>query len=396
MIKIEIDPITCKILSYCTVLPSTPIYKDDILLDDTAVSSMSLDKYYINGEIVSKAKSEYEETMDALEAKLLECNTLDESQYFFDLVKNGCSLKEARTLLTQKLNEKEQLEQEYEQLRTQHKEDIYSFYANAYKEKEKLMKFQYYSSAVLLIKDENKYLSEWLSWYQKLGFHHLFIYDNGMIENASDLTNTLDENIRNLVTVIEWKDTYNNIQEDAYNHFLKTYGKQCKWCLFVDSDEFLRFTNHAENVNDFLKDYEDYTEVWGYLEEYNANGLETYEDKPVRERFTQKFDEYEQYYWKNFIQVNRIDKFTRHYAVYDETKGRCYRNENINKDLFVIEHYYTKSWQEWKEKILFRGACDPEYKRKLNDFFKYNPDMSYLMENDAEQAYQKRKDEDNE
>ena len=54
----------------------------------------------------------------------------------------------------------------------------------------------------------------------------------------------------------------------------------------------------------------------------------------------------------------------------------------------MIEHYYTKSWEEWKEKIITRGACDPLYKRKLNEFFNYNPDMEYLKEEDTEQFYQ--------
>lgn len=388
MIKIEIDPITRRILSYSKVMSSTPLYKDDILLDDAMVPAMDLNKYFIDGKITSSEKSDYERAMDELEAKLFEFNGFNEQNYFFDLVKKGSTLEAAREQLEQKLLEKQRLEKEYEQLSNQHKEDIYSYYAMEYKEKEAQMKFQYYSAVVLLIKDENRYLSEWLKWYHKLGFHHIFIYDNGQKERVSEVITTLDKDIQSNITIIEWQDTYENIQEEAYNHFLDAYGKQCRWCLFADSDEFLRFTNGETDVNRFLKSYEDYTEVWGYLEEYNADGQEAYEDKSVRERFTEKFNEYEMYYWKNFIQVNRIDRFHRHYAYYDESKGRCYRNESINKDLFVIEHYYTKSWEEWKEKILTRGSCDPEYKRKLNDFFKYNPDMIYLMDEDSEQAYQ--------
>ncbi len=388
MIKLEIDPITRRILAYVAILSNSQIFKDDIILEDSMVPSMDLNKYYINGEIVSSEKTEYEKNVEELELKLSEFNTFDEDKYFFNLVKGGTSLKESRTLLSQKLEEKQQLEDRYNLLISQHKEDIFNFYIQEYKKKEATMEFKYYSSVILLIKDENKYLSEWINWYYGLGFDHIFIYDNGSVEDVNDVIETLDADIQNTITVIEWKDHYDNIQQDAYNNFLENYREQCKWCLFADSDEFLRFTNGATNVNDFLKDFDDYTEIWGYLEEYNANGQESYEDKPVRERFTQKFDTYEMYYWKNFMQVNRIDKFNRHYAYYDTNKGKCYQNENINKDLFVIEHYYTKSWEEWENKILSRGACDPKYKRKLNDFFKYNPDMEYLKTEDAEQSYQ--------
>lgn len=388
MIKIETDPITNRIISYEKLLSTTILYKDDILLEDNEVPSMDLDKYFINGRIVSKEKDEYEKKMEGLETKLLSFQTFDEKNFFFDNVKNGATLKEARIMLSKKLEEKEQLENQYKQMVEQHIEDIYDFYVKQHKQKEETMQFSYYSSVVLLIKDENKYLKEWIDCYNHLGFDHVFIYDNGTKEDVNDIIQLFDDDVINKITMIPWKDKYNNIQQDAYNHFLKNDGKQCRWCLFADSDEFLRFTNGTINVNEFLKDYENYTEVWGYMEEYNANGQEFYTSQPVRKRFTQKFDTYEKFYWKNFIQVNRIDCFQRHYAYYDASKGRCYKNENNNKDIFVIEHYYTKSWEEWKEKIITRGACDPKYKRKLNEFFKYNPEMQYLKEEDKEQSYQ--------
>ena len=46
--------------------------------------------------------------------------------------------------------------------------------------------------------------------------------------------------------------------------------------------------------------------------------------------------------------------------------------------LFVIDHDYTKSWEEWKKKIMERGGADPNYHKALREFFFYNPDMSHL------------------
>ena len=112
--------------------------------------------------------------------------------------------------------------------------------------------------------------------------------------------------------------------------------------------------------------------------EYDANGHEIYENKPVRERFTRQTDVREGFYWKNFIQVNRIDSFLMHYAYYDESKHLLFKNEQSNQDLFVIDHYYTKSWEEWKKKIMERGGADPNYHKVLLEFFFYNPDMAYL------------------
>lgn len=53
-----------------------------------------------------------------------------------------------------------------------------------------------------------------------------------------------------------------------------------------------------------------------------------------------------------------------------------------------VDHYYTKSYEEWKAKIGM-GTCDPIFNRKYADFFLYNPDMEYCREDiTAEQKYE--------
>mgnify|MGYP003311472279 CR=1 FL=1 len=46
----------------------------------------------------------------------------------------------------------------------------------------------------------------------------------------------------------------------------------------------------------------------------------------------------------------------------------------MTEDRIIVEHYYTKSLEEWKER-LNNGSCDPNYSRKYEDFYFYNPDM---------------------
>ena len=78
-----------------------------------------------------------------------------------------------------------------------------------------------------------------------------------------------------------------------------------------------------------------------------------------------------------------------HYAYYDPAKHQVFENEERNKNLFVIDHYYTKSWEEWQRKIKERGGADPNYHKVLKEFFFYNPDMAYLDTGEnAVQAYE--------
>ena len=249
---------------------------------------------------------------------------------------------------------------------------------------------KYYTAVVLLIKNENRYLKEWLDWHLSIGFQHIYIYDNGDIDHVQDIVDTYNADVQQMITVVDWTGHHTHIQQDAYNHFMSNYKQDVRWGLFIDSDEFLRFTDEVTtDVNAFLKAYEEYTEVWGYEVEYDANGQEKYENKPVRERFTRRTDAREGFYWKNFVQVNRIDSFLMHYAYYDPAKHLVFKNEQSNQDLFVIDHYYTKSWEEWQWKIKERGGADPNYHKALREFFYYNPDMAYLDTGEnVHQAYE--------
>lgn len=243
----------------------------------------------------------------------------------------------------------------------------------------------YYSSICLLIRDENKYLVEWLNHHLKL-VDHIYIYDNGLNERTTEIiteNNFTPEEIAK-ITIIDWSTQHKNVQEEAYNDFLEKYGSETRWVAFIDSDEFLTI-NSEKSINEILEANSKYTELQIKFVEYNANGLVNYEDKPVQERFTQEFNDFTELYHKEFVQPVRIDHMDRHYAIYEDPYGK-YVDEK--KELFHIKHYYTKSYEEWVEKMK-RGSSDPSCLKKYGEFFVYNPDLEYLKnENDIiDQGY---------
>jgi hypothetical protein len=46
----------------------------------------------------------------------------------------------------------------------------------------------------------------------------------------------------------------------------------------------------------------------------------------------------------------------------------------MTEDRIIVEHYYTKSLEEWENRLR-NGSCDPSYSRKYEEFYFYNPDM---------------------
>ena len=381
MIKLMIDDLTGKILGYTKVRSNTCLYKDDVLVEENELAGMKIENaYWVDGKVINKEETEeYYTEMAALEDEIRENQQVDTESSLLDYLIKGSTLTAAIKRMKGIREKIQSLTDRREALKEERRKAIREYYLSRNRGRDALLECKCYSAVILLIKDENRYLKEWLDWHLNLGFEHIYIYDNGEKDHVQDVVDLYAVEIQKKITIIDWTGHHTHIQQDAYNHFLSNHKKDVRWGLFIDSDEFLRFTDgETTDVNAFLRSYEDYTEVWGYEVEYNANGHEIYENKPVRERFTRQTDVREGFYWKNFIQVNRIDSFLMHYAYYDESKHLLFKDEQSNQDLFVIDHYYTKSWEEWKKKIMERGGADPNYHKALREFFFYNPDMSHL------------------
>jgi hypothetical protein len=128
----------------------------------------------------------------------------------------------------------------------------------------------YNVSVCLLIKDENKYLEEWINHHLKLGIEHFYIYDNN---SKIPVSKTILEKFNsNYFTFIDWSDNYKSMQIEAYNHYLTNYGNKSKWTAFIDTDEFIQWD--SVEVLDKYESY-DYVRIPWVL--FNANGHLNYD-----------------------------------------------------------------------------------------------------------------------
>lgn len=246
---------------------------------------------------------------------------------------------------------------------------------------------KYTSSICLLAKDEDLYLDEWITYHLGIGIDHIFIYDNGSKNPISDFIKRYTDDIQSKITVIDFSGEYKDIQTDCYNDYLNNYSKLSKWTAFIDADEFINIANYG-SINEFLNQYDKVSVIEMDFVEFNADSNIKYEPNPVRERFTAPSEvENPDYAPKVFVKCSRIDNFNTHYPSYNGVRFRSIKTDK--KTSIYLEHYYTKSFEEFKEKIQ-KGTCDPSWSRSLYEFFKYNPDMEYLKETEEDivQLYQ--------
>ena len=83
-----------------------------------------------------------------------------------------------------------------------------------------------------IIKEENKYLVEYVEHYKSLGFSHIYIYDNND-KNGEHPEEVLQSYINdNFVTVIDVKDK-KRPQLKVYQLCYNTYNSQYDWMCFL-------------------------------------------------------------------------------------------------------------------------------------------------------------------
>jgi hypothetical protein len=221
---------------------------------------------------------------------------------------------------------------------------------------------------VCIAKNEENYLQEWVSYYKKLGFTNVFMYENNWRSNLFD-----DDKF-----VVKIPFDGEAQQLNSYNNFVKHHGKDYDWGAFFDVDEFLVLKKH-NNISDFLLDYKDYSSVainWVLFGD-NNHTLVVGNNYSVLERFTKRqigVDKHIKTICKmsanpNFKSPHNPDNLTWVDTNYNTGKGSF--NENGLDNVAQLNHFFTKTKEEFKLKI-DRGRSDIKNFRNLSDFEPHN------------------------
>ena len=217
-------------------------------------------------------------------------------------------------------------------------------------------------SICLLTKNENRYLKEWVQYHLSIGIDHFYIYDNNDDAFVADeILKYFDEKY---FTFIPWLIYHKHMQVEAYNDCLQRFGTDNEWIVFIDTDEFI----NCKNIHEAMGRYEQYDYVRIPWVMYNADGQLYYIDTPVRERFKRTVEvDLPADYYKSIVQPSKVDSMVVHDAVSSS-------NNYVLVNDIKLNHYYTRSLEEWIEKIN-RGSCSPFSQRRYDEFFLYNPDL---------------------
>jgi Glycosyltransferase family 92 len=106
------------------------------------------------------------------------------------------------------------------------------------------------------IKNEGRYLREWIEFQRLMGVEQVYLYDNGSTDNTNEVVAAYVA--EGFVITIPWItfDVKAHSQFQSYAHALCNFGPQFRWMAFIDLDEFV-FPVTARNLVEVLSGYED-------------------------------------------------------------------------------------------------------------------------------------------
>lgn len=229
-----------------------------------------------------------------------------------------------------------------------------------------------------MAKMESNYIREWVLYHLKLGFTHIYIYDNEDVPTYKYIL----EDIKNVIVLhIPGSNTKLGLQPIVIHHFQKNYIKNFDFCIHLDIDEFLCLKKH-KNIQEFCNKYFDnFTNAialnWVF---FGSNNLIKKDNRSVLERFT-KCQKGSNKHIKLLIKVQNLLHYLGPHKVKGventytkDTNGKIILdlfNENGPIHICQINHYKVKSKEEF-EIIKNRPRADKpigneEYYRKNLD-----------------------------
>lgn len=149
----------------------------------------------------------------------------------------------------------------------------------------------YELSACAVIKNEAKYIKEWIEFHRIVGVEHFYLYNNGSTDR---IYKVLRPYIRQgIVTLVEWPERIKNVPEDqAYLWSLSTQVpafenaivykavNKTKWIVFLNIDEYL-VPIESYNVLDLLRKYKDYPGIVLETDVFDASQVNLSQANPL-------------------------------------------------------------------------------------------------------------------
>ncbi len=252
-----------------------------------------------------------------------------------------------------------------------------------------------------IIKNEHRYLKEWIDHCLQIGFNEIHLYEDEGSNSHASITDAYTQVFLHSISEVQRIKDYDRPdwkQVDMAQHFIAQHSpykgenvacnkEDLFWCAFIDPDEYIRF-DKGYDLQRLCEDYNEYRGIYLQYKMYGANGYIARPKGGVVENYgcaksmPYRFFKTNHKSLVNLAFNNHTWNSVHHVQCGLYTDGKQHRKTSWTHpelDLCYkkawIDHYYTKSWQDWIERFTVRGDVVPG-NVKLDRFFYYNKNIS--------------------
>ena len=231
-----------------------------------------------------------------------------------------------------------------------------------------------------VFKDESPYLGEWIVYHRLLGVDYFVLYDNASTDNGRETV--LRSSLRDSISIVDWPER--PAQLTAYQHFIEHHALEFEWVAFIDVDEFIHPLRDG-SLPELLTRAGAHPAMLLQWMNFGPSGHRTKPPGLVLEEYTLRLpvDSSVHHHVKSIIRSSALIKIGgSHIAQLRgdpcDADGMTIKNEAIQptspSQTAVLNHYYTKSWDDWCKKVRQGRPSvpdDPTSQRKLSWFDEY-------------------------
>lgn len=203
-----------------------------------------------------------------------------------------------------------------------------------------------------MLRNQARFLREWIIYHARVGVHRWFIYDNNSEDGLEDVLESLVGDHYNVTRHLwPWIKT----QEAGFAHCALRARESCEWVGFIDVDEFFHLPL-GSSLYDVIANQSRPSEV-GELRvschSFGPSGLKSVPTKGVMAGYTCRLASPERH--KSIVKPEALNSSMINVVHHFRLKSG-FRHVNVNRSVMVINHYKYQVWEVFKEKFYRRVA----------------------------------------
>ena len=226
-------------------------------------------------------------------------------------------------------------------------------------------------AVVLICKDEEDYVDEWIRYHELAGVRHFYIYDNDSSDGTAAKARAHNRG-ETVVIVHPWRLKASagqcavGPQEAAYVQAALCYGHKHRWMAFIDIDEFIVPRQHGTIIEalDHLKRFSNISLPWS---QFGHCGHATKPSDPCAFAYMLRHQQDVHYIheFKCIIDPTKLSMVSLHYCMTTDMesttsndKGQVEENSDrmlaagfVSNEYLQLNHYRAKSIEETNAKL---------------------------------------------